>query len=101
MIVMYSDGSAGIFDGGGVEKLMQAPLAAGPVLCIEGLAVPPSPMGPGFARVLCGHMKGQISSVALPMFETKKYWQAFERCKVQSMICAEGFQCIVVTGGEN
>ena len=32
-------------------------------------------------RVLCGHAKGQVSSISLPNFVLKKYWHALERCK--------------------
>jgi len=92
MIVAYADGSVRIFDAAGGEKLAQPPLKAGPVLSVVGLE-----RGP---RVLCGHAKGQVSSITLPMFQFKTCWQALERCKVQSLCCA-GHDGIFIVGGEN
>merc|ERR1719436_2217414 len=92
MIVVYTDGSMRIFDAAGRETHSQPPLSAGPVLCVAGLDVGP--------RVLCGHAKGQVSSIALPMFEFKQSWQALEKCKVQSLCCA-GHDGIFLLGAEN
>eukprot|EP00931_Biecheleriopsis_adriatica_P118602 TRINITY_DN93964_c0_g1_i1.p1 TRINITY_DN93964_c0_g1~~TRINITY_DN93964_c0_g1_i1.p1 ORF type:complete len:386 (+),score=95.00 TRINITY_DN93964_c0_g1_i1:28-1185(+) len=92
MIVVYADGSMCIFDANGAQKLNQAALPAGPVLCIAGLESGP--------RVLCGHSKGQVSSITLPMFTLKKHWQVLERCKVQTLCCA-GHDGIYVLGAEN
>lgn len=92
MIVAYADGCALIFDAGGIEKHNQAPLPAGPVLCIAGLESGP--------RLLCGHAKGQVSSVVLPAFQLRKHWQALERCKIQCISCA-GHDGIFVMGTEN
>ncbi|CAE7498187.1 ZFWD3 [Symbiodinium necroappetens] len=92
MIVVYADGSMCIFDGLGAMKHKQPALPAGPVLCIAGLESGP--------RVLCGHAKGQISSISLPDFVLKKYWHALERCKVQTLCCA-GHDGIYVLGAEN
>lgn len=92
MIVVYADGSICIFDGLGALKHKQPALPAGPVLCIAGLESGP--------RVLCGHAKGQISSITLPSFVLKKHWQALERCKVQTL-CSAGHDGIYVLGAEN
>ncbi|CAK9094260.1 unnamed protein product [Durusdinium trenchii] len=92
MIVVYADGSICIFDGLGGLKHQQPALPAGPVLCIAGLESGP--------RVLCGHAKGQVSSITLPNFVLKKHWQALERCKVQTLCCA-GHDGIYVLGAEN
>lgn len=92
LIVVYVDGATFIFDAAGVQKLQQAPLPAGPVLCIAGLDSGP--------RVLCGHAKGQLSSITLPAFQLKHYWQALERCKVQTVSSA-GHDGIFVVGAEN
>jgi len=92
MIVAYADGSVRIFDANGVEKLSQQPLECGPILCIAGLDSGP--------RLLCGHAKGQVSSVILPQFQLKLSWQALERCKVQSIACA-GQDGFFLLGAEN
>lgn len=92
MIVVYSDGSACIFDANGIHKMTQQPLPAGPVLCVAGLESGP--------RVLCGHAKGQVSSITLPMFQLKIHWHVLERCKVQVVACA-GHDGIYVLGSEN
>jgi len=93
IIVSYVDGSSCIFDGQGNQKLQQQPLAAGPVMCMAGLELGP--------RMLCGHAKGQVSSVELPGFVLRKYWQALERCKVQSIACTPGQDGMFIVGGEN
>lgn len=92
MIVIYVDGSICIFNANGEKTLQQPPLPAGPTLCIVGLDSGP--------RVLCGHGKGQVSSITLPMFELKHCWQSFARCKVTSM-CAAGHDGIFILGAEN
>ncbi|CAJ1427157.1 unnamed protein product [Effrenium voratum] len=92
MIVVYADGSICIFDALGEQKHKQPALPAGPVLCIAGLESGP--------RVLCGHAKGQVSSITLPNFVLKKHWQALERAKVQTLCCA-GHDGIYVLGAEN
>jgi len=92
MIVVYADGSMCIFDGLGAMKHKQPALPAGAVLCIAGLESGP--------RVLCGHAKGQVSSISLPSFVLKKYWHALEKCKVQTLCCA-GHDGIYVLGAEN
>jgi len=91
VIVAYSEGSLCIFDPAGTQKHSQAPTPAGPLLCLAGLSSGP--------RVLLGHARGQVSSITLPMFHLKKYWQAFERHKVQTICCTpEG---IFLLGCEN
>lgn len=92
MIVVYADGAVCIFDANGIQKHQQPPLPSGPVLCVAGLESGP--------RVLCGHAKGQVSSITLPMFQLKKYWQALERCKVTTM-CTAGHDGIFLLGAEN
>lgn len=92
MIAAYADGSLCIFDASGAPKHSQTPLAPGPILCLAGLESGP--------RVLCGHAKGQVSSIELPMFKPKTYWQAMERCKVQKLVCA-GHDGIFLIGAEN
>mmetsp|Transcript_93492 Transcript_93492/g.166340 ORF Transcript_93492/g.166340 Transcript_93492/m.166340 type:complete len:386 (-) Transcript_93492:55-1212(-) len=92
MIVVYADGSMCIFDAHGAKKLEQQALPAGPVLCMAGLDSGP--------RVLCGHSKGQVSSITLPMFVLKTHWQVLERCKVQTLAAA-GHDGIFVLGAEN
>jgi len=93
MIVAFADGSTCIYDKTGNEKRADPPMAAGPILSMAGL-----PVGP---RMLCGHAKGHISSVKLPSFEVVKYWQANDRCKVQSLVCTQGQEGIFIAGGEN
>merc|ERR1712241_155488 len=92
MIVAYSDGSLTIFDATGNTKHSQQPLPAGPVLCIAGLESGP--------RMLCGHAKGQISSITLPLFQFKVSWQSLERCNAQVMCCA-GHDGIFIVGAQN
>lgn len=92
MIVVYSDGSVVIFNAAGEKTHSQPPMPAGPVLCIVGLDSGP--------RVLCGHAKGQVSSISLPMFQLRHCWQTLERCKVQSLCCA-GHDGIFLVGAEN
>jgi len=92
VIVVYADGSLIIFDPSGTQKHSQQPLPAGPALCVAGLDSGP--------RVICGHAKGQISSITLPMFELKTYWQAVSRVKVNSLCCA-GHDGIFIVGAEN
>jgi len=92
MIVVYTDGSICIFDAAGKQTHTQPPLPAGPILCVAGLESGP--------RLLCGHVKGQVSSVTLPMMQLKKCYQTFERCKVQSMCCA-GHDGIFLVAAEN
>lgn len=91
-IVIYSDGSMTIYDGQGNQTLKQSPTPAGPVLSAAGLEVGP--------RLLIGHAKGQLSSIELPMFTMRTYWQAFQRCRVQSIACA-GHDGIFIIGAEN
>lgn len=67
-------------------------MPAGPVTCISGLESGP--------RILCGHAKGQVTSVTLPMFQMKTYWQAFDRTKINCMACA-GHDGIFIMGAEN
>lgn len=92
MIVVYADGTVIIFTATGQTTFKQSPLPAGPIMCVAGLDSGP--------RVLCGHTKGQVSSITLPMFKLKKCWQALERCKVQSLFCA-GHDGIFLVGAEN
>mmetsp|Transcript_78616 Transcript_78616/g.163401 ORF Transcript_78616/g.163401 Transcript_78616/m.163401 type:complete len:383 (-) Transcript_78616:121-1269(-) len=92
MIVAYSEGSVKIFTALGVETHSQNPLPAGHILCLAGLDSGP--------RVLCGHIKGQVSSITLPLFQLKQSWQTFARCKVQS-ICCTGHDGIFLVGAEN
>lgn len=92
MIAAYSDGALSIFDAAGNQKHTQPPLAAGPVMCVAGLESGP--------RVLVGHAKGQVSSITLPMFKLKTYWQTFERCKARSVCCA-GQDGMFLLGSEN
>lgn len=92
MIVAYADGSCIIFDPEGNQKMEQQPLPQGAVIGMVGLESGP--------RVLLGHSKGQVSSIGLPMFDCKKAWQAFEKCKVMSM-CTAGHDGIFLLGGEN
>eukprot|EP00747_Dinoflagellata_sp_TGD_P167827 gnl/TRDRNA2_/TRDRNA2_193013_c0_seq1.p1 gnl/TRDRNA2_/TRDRNA2_193013_c0~~gnl/TRDRNA2_/TRDRNA2_193013_c0_seq1.p1 ORF type:complete len:445 (+),score=74.23 gnl/TRDRNA2_/TRDRNA2_193013_c0_seq1:106-1335(+) len=92
LIVSYADGSLVVFDAGGNVKHTQQALPAGPVLAMCGLEVGP--------RLLLGHAKGQVSSIGLPMFEFKRWWQALEKCKVQTL-CAVGSDGIFIVGAEN
>lgn len=92
MIVIYQEGSVIIFNGSGEKTHQQPPLAAGPATCLAGLDSGP--------RILCGHAKGQVSSITLPMFQLKHCWQSFARCKVSSM-CSAGHDGIFVLGAEN
>lgn len=91
-IVIYQDGNTTIYDAQGNQTLTQAPMPAGPILSASGLEAGP--------RLLCGHAKGQVSSIELPMFKVRTFWQAFQRCKVQSMACA-GHDGIFILGAEN
>lgn len=93
MIVAYADGQVCIFDQGGVKKHDQPPLEVGPILSVGGLECGP--------RFLCGHAKGQVSSIQLPNFTHRTSWQALERAKVQSMCCAAGQDGIFLLGAEN
>lgn len=92
MIVAYADGAVCIFDANGNRTHSQQPPPAGPVLSIVGLESGP--------RVLCGHAKGQVSSIELPLFKLRTYWQAIDRCKVCSIACA-GHDGIFIVGAEN
>lgn len=92
MIVVYSDGCVCIFTAEGQETHSQPPMPAGPVLCLAGLDAGP--------RVLCGHAKGQVSTIELPTFRLRHCWQTFERCKVQSIATA-GPDAVFLVGGEN
>jgi len=92
MITVYADGSTAIYDGMGNQTHSQTPLAPGPVLCIAGLESGP--------RVLLGHSKGQVSSIELPSFNFKLFFQAVDRCKVES-ICAVGHDGIFLIGAQN
>merc|ERR1719469_1809975 len=80
IIVAYAEGSLRIFDPEGTMKSETKPLAAGRMLCLAGLDSGP--------RVLCGHARGQISSIALPNFEFRTHFQALEGYKVESILCA-------------
>jgi len=91
-IAAYQDGSMLIFAPNGAQKHAQPPLPAGPVHCLCGLDSGP--------RLLCGHAKGQVSSVVLPMFHLKRDWQALPKCKVQSL-CSAGHDGIFIVGAEN
>lgn len=93
MIVAYADGQVCIFDAGGVKKHDQPPMDVGPILSVTGLENGP--------RLLCGHAKGQVSSIVLPAFQLRKSWQAFERAKVQSLTAAPGPDGIFIIGAEN
>lgn len=92
MIVIYSDGGVVIFNSNGERTHEQAPLKAGPVTAMGGLESGP--------RLLCGHAKGQVSTITLPMFNLKHYWQCVGRCKVTAMCCA-GHDGIFLIGSEN
>lgn len=81
VIVAYSDGSLRIFDPQGTMKSELPTLAAGPILSLAGLESGP--------RVLCGHNRGQISTITLPSFEFKTHFQALAGPKkVESILCA-------------
>lgn len=92
VISVYADGGMCIFGANGAEKHSQPPLLAGPILCVAGLESGP--------RMLCGHAKGQMSSITLPMFELKKSWHGMEKCKVTSLCCV-GHDGIFILGAEN
>lgn len=92
MIVVYTDGSMNIFTAEGNSTHSQPPMPAGPVTAVVGLESGP--------RVLCGHIKGQVSSIELPMFKLKHCWQTLQRCKVLSL-CSAGHDGIFLVGAEN
>jgi hypothetical protein len=92
LIVAYADGQLCIFDHAGVKKHDQPPLDAGPIIALAGLESGP--------RLLCGHAKGQMSSMVLPDFQLKTSWQSLDKCKVQS-ICCTGQDGIFLVGAEN
>lgn len=92
MITAYSDGAICIFDAAGKQTHSQPALPAGPILCLAGLESGP--------RLLCGHNKGQVSSITLPMMQLKKCYQTFDRCKVVSM-CTAGHDGIFLVGAES
>eukprot|EP00930_Biecheleria_cincta_P004279 TRINITY_DN105182_c0_g1_i1.p1 TRINITY_DN105182_c0_g1~~TRINITY_DN105182_c0_g1_i1.p1 ORF type:complete len:579 (+),score=118.84 TRINITY_DN105182_c0_g1_i1:25-1737(+) len=93
IIAMYSDGSSYVFDAAGKTKHSQGPLAAGPVLCVAGLETGP--------RVLCGHINGKISALALPSFELQTSWQAAQfKCQVRCLESARQ-NGLFILGAEN
>lgn len=92
VIVAYTDGSLRIFDAEGSLKAEVKQLAAGPIMSLAGLDSGP--------RVLCGHSRGQVSTIMLPSFAFKTQFQAFEGRKVQSIMCA-GHDGIFVLGSQD
>lgn len=92
LIVAYTEGSLRIFDTEGNLKSETKPLAAGPVLALAGLDSGP--------RVLCGHARGQVSTIMLPSFEFKTHFQALDGWKVESILCA-GHDGIFLLGAQD
>jgi len=88
IIVAYSEGSLRIFDPQGELKSEMKPLAAGPMVSIAGLESGP--------RVLCGHSNGKVSTIMLPDFAFRLDFQALDRHKVESILCAghDGIFCL-------
>merc|ERR1712060_382271 len=80
VIVAYTEGSLRIFDGEGNLKSEMKPLAAGAVCTLAGLESGP--------RVLCGHANGKVSTIVLPDFAFRLDFQAMERTKVETILCA-------------
>lgn len=68
IIAAYSEGIIKIFDAEGTLKSEMRQLEAGPILRLAGLESGP--------RVLCGHQRGQVSTITLPSFEFKTAFQA-------------------------
>jgi len=92
VIVGYAEGSLRIFDAQGELKTETKPLAAGPILSLAGLESGP--------RVLCGHSRGQVSSITLPNFEFRLHFQALDGWKVESIHCA-GHDGIFLLGSQD
>merc|ERR1712187_992524 len=80
IIVAYVDGGLRIFNAQGEVKSDVKPLAGGSIVRLAGLESGP--------RVLCGHSRGQMSTITLPSFEFKTQFQALVRNKVESLLCA-------------
>lgn len=78
-IAGYGDGSIRIWDAEGNLKSDVKPMAAGPILSLAGLESGP--------RVLVGHSRGQVSTIALPDFTFKASFQAFADGGVESIMC--------------
>mmetsp|Transcript_49869 Transcript_49869/g.108407 ORF Transcript_49869/g.108407 Transcript_49869/m.108407 type:complete len:420 (-) Transcript_49869:62-1321(-) len=91
LIVSYADGSIRVFDAEGNTKSEMAPFA-GPIVSMAGLESGP--------RVICGHSRGQVSSITLPDFQFKLQFQAFDGGRVESMMCA-GHDGIFLLGHVN
>lgn len=91
LIVAYTDGSIVIFTADGARQ-SEMKLAAGPILAIAGLDSGP--------HLLCGHSRGQVSTITLPDFKFKTQFQAFEGTKVESLCCA-GHDGIFLVGAQN
>lgn len=92
LIVAYSDGGLRIFDAEGTLKSEMKPLEAGPILSLAGLESGP--------RVLCGHSRGQVSTILLPSFEYKTHFQALAGHRVESIFCA-GHDGIFLLGSQD
>mmetsp|Transcript_48026 Transcript_48026/g.153593 ORF Transcript_48026/g.153593 Transcript_48026/m.153593 type:complete len:329 (+) Transcript_48026:1-987(+) len=92
MIASYADGSVCIFDATTATKHSQPPLSAGAAVCLAGLECGP--------RLLFGHARGELSSIALPAFELSAAWKALVGCKVRCL-CAAGQDGMFLLGAEN
>lgn len=92
LIVAYSDGSLRIYDQEGTLKQETKPLAAGPLVSLGGLELGP--------RLLCGHARGQVSTIVLPDFAFKTQFQALDGYKVDSILCA-GHDGIFLLGSQD
>ncbi|CAK9036276.1 unnamed protein product [Durusdinium trenchii] len=90
IIVAYSEGMIKIFDAEGNQKSEKS-LDAGPILRLAGLESGP--------RVLCGHARGQVSTITLPSFEFKTAFQALPGQKIDSLLCA-GHDGIFLIGSQ-
>jgi len=90
LIAVCQDGSAGIWDANGQEKLIQNPLKAGPMscVCVKG------------DRLVFGHSKGQLSCMSLPDFTFKKEFPVLDRIKVRFLCPIENSPYFVL-GGDN
>lgn len=92
VIVAYTEGNLRIFDAEGLLKSEAKPFAAGPIISLAGLESGP--------RVLCGHSRGQVSTIMLPSFEFKTQFQALEGNKVERIMCA-GHDGIFLLGSQD
>lgn len=92
IIAAYSEGIIKIFDAEGTLKSETRQLEAGPILRLAGLESGP--------RVLCGHQRGQVSTITLPSFEFKTAFQALPGQKADSLLCA-GHDGIFLIGSQD